>query len=113
MVSFSSDSGAPISESGELPMSTVLVVGSGGREHALAWKLTQSSQVTRLIVAPGNPGMPSSWERWPSPLTGTTVSEKHAGFEQIARRAREEKVDLAVIGPDNPLADGIVDVFEA
>jgi phosphoribosylamine--glycine ligase len=88
-------------------MKTVLVVGSGGREHALAWKLSTSSQVARVIVVPGNDGMPTEWERWPMPV----ITHQH--FAQIAERARAENVSLAVIGPDNPLASGIVDVFEA
>src|SRR4051812_38811665 len=86
----------------------VLVVGSGGREHALAWKLAQSPEVSRVIVAPGNPGMPSAWDYWP-----VLLSDRNPEFRRLAQRAKLEKVDLAVIGPDNPLADGIVDVFEA
>lgn len=88
-------------------MKTVLVVGSGGREHALAWKLSQSSNVTRLIIVPGNDGMSPTWERWNLPVSS------RADFEKLAERARAEKVDLAVIGPDNQLADGIVDVLES
>lgn len=94
---------------------TVLIIGSGGREHALAWKLSLSPRVGRVIVAPGNDGMfgpwfkrEKVWERWPAQL-GAGKPE----FEKLARRALDEKVDLAVIGPDNPLADGIVDVFES
>jgi phosphoribosylamine--glycine ligase len=89
-------------------MSTVLVVGSGGREHALAWKLAQSSSVTRLIVAPGNAGMSREWDSWP-----VLLSEGRPAFESLAKRARSESVDLAVIGPDNALADGIVDILES
>ena len=77
---------------------TVLVVGSGGREHALAWKLSQSSQVTRLVVAPGNGGMPASWIRWPVSLADGT-----SAFVSLAEKSRSEKVDLVVVGPDNPL----------
>ncbi len=86
-------------------MSRVLIVGSGGREHALAWKLSQSPRVSQIILVPGNDGMPENWERWKTPLT-------QENFAQLAQRAQAEKVDLAIIGPDNPLADGIVDVFE-
>ncbi len=89
-------------------MSSVLIVGSGGREHALAWKLAQSSQVTRIIVAPGNAGMPEEWERWP-----VSLSQGEKEFKVLAIRARQEKVNLVIVGPDNPLADGIVNVFEA
>lgn len=88
-------------------MSTVLVVGSGGREHALAWKLSQSPQVTRVIVAPGNVGMGTQFERWP-----VSLAEGRFAFEKLAQRSRDEKVDLLVVGPDNALADGIVDCFE-
>jgi phosphoribosylamine--glycine ligase len=87
-------------------MSTVLVVGSGGREHALAWKLSRSVRVKRLIVAPGGDAYPSEWERWPLKLD-------REGFENLAQKCLAEKVDLVVVGPDNPLADGIVDVLEA
>lgn len=86
---------------------SVLVIGAGAREHALAWKLAQSSRVSRVIVAPGNDGFSSSWERWQ-----VSLSQKTPEFESLAQRALEARVDLAVIGPDNALADGIVDVFE-
>jgi len=85
-----------------------LVIGSGGREHALAWKLASSPRVARVIVAPGNDGMPSEWERWPVDL-----SKGGPSFEDLARRAREAQVSLTVIGPDDPLAAGIADVFSA
>ncbi len=94
-------------------MSAVLVVGSGGREHALAWKLSCSPEVTRLIVAPGNDGFSDAWERWPVDLTGGAFEERLERFSELAARAKREGVRIAVIGPDNPLADGIVDVFEA
>lgn len=81
---------------------SVLVIGSGGREHALAWKLSQSPQVGRIIVAPGNAGMPAQWERW---------SEKD--YTHLAERASREGVSLVVVGPDQDLANGITDVFEA
>ncbi len=83
---------------------TVVVVGSGGREHALAWKLSQSPEISRLIVAPGNAGMPAGWERW-------QLGSSKADFVEFAKRARETQVDLVVVGPDNPLADGIVNVM--
>jgi phosphoribosylamine--glycine ligase len=85
-------------------MSTVLVVGSGGREHALAWKLSLSPRVGRVIVVPGNDGMPETFERWKIPLR----ADEYPG---LAARALKEKVDLAVIGPDNALAEGIADAF--
>jgi phosphoribosylamine--glycine ligase len=92
-------------------VSSVLVIGSGGREHALAWKLSLSPQVSRMIVAPGNAGMPKSWERWPA--TSDDLETPRMGFEALAEKAVAEGVDLVVVGPDNPLSDGIVDVFEA
>jgi phosphoribosylamine--glycine ligase len=89
-------------------MSAVLVVGSGGREHALAWKLSQSQRVSRLVVAPGNDGMPAAWDRWE-----LVLADGKKGFESLAKKAKKEGIDLVVIGPDNALADGIVDVLEA
>ncbi|MBI3535733.1 MAG: phosphoribosylamine--glycine ligase [Deltaproteobacteria bacterium] len=87
-------------------MSTVLIVGGGGREHALAWKMSQSPKVKHIIVAPGNDGFPTAWERVP-------FSSHPKDFVSLARIAKAKNVDLAVIGPDNPLADGIVDVLES
>lgn len=88
-------------------MSAVLLVGSGGREHALGWKLARSPKVSRLIVAPGNDGYPESWERWAVDIS------KPSEYAGLADRAVSAGVALAVIGPDNPLASGIVDVFES
>jgi len=88
-------------------MISLLLVGSGGREHALAWKLAQSPRISRIVIAPGNDGMPSEWERW-----NVSLSEGQSAFRSLAQRAQKEKIDLAVIGPDNPLAEGIVDIFE-
>jgi phosphoribosylamine--glycine ligase len=81
----------------------ILIVGSGGREHALAWKLSKSPQVTRLICAPGNPGMASVAEL--SPVKANDLP----GLLALAGR---ERIDLTVVGPEQPLADGIVDEFE-
>lgn len=79
---------------------TVLLVGSGGREHALAWKLSHSPRLRRLLIAPGNPGTAGLG-------TNLMVSEQdHAG---ILRVCQENAVDLVVIGPEIPLADGLAD----
>lgn len=89
----------------------VLVIGSGGREHALAWKLAQSPHVTRLWCAPGNAGIAT--ERMSR--TGALVELIPIGAEDLPRLlafAREQKPDLTVVGPDNPLAMGIVDLFQ-
>ncbi|WP_046226175.1 phosphoribosylamine--glycine ligase [Paenibacillus dauci] len=82
----------------------ILVIGSGGREHAIIWSLTKSSQVNQIYCAPGNAGIGQIAECVP-----IQVSE----FEKLADFAAEKKVGLVVVGPDDPLADGIVDVFEA
>lgn len=87
-------------------MKTVLVVGAGGREHALCWKLAQSDHVETIYCAPGNGGTASTLKTQNIPIA---VSD----FETLAQFAKERHVDLAVIGPDNPLAEGIVDVFDA
>jgi phosphoribosylamine---glycine ligase len=88
----------------------ILVIGSGGREHALVWKLAQSPQVTCLWCAPGNAGI--AQERLAS--NGAQVQCVNLGAEDLRALqtfARENRADLTVVGPDNPLALGIVDLF--
>lgn len=79
---------------------TILVVGGGGREHAIAWKLHQSPRVTRILCAPGNAGTAAFAENVPI---------KAADLDGIVDLARREKVGLVVVGPDDPLAAGLVD----
>ena len=81
----------------------VLVVGSGGREHALAWKISQSPQVKKIYCAPGNAGILDIAE---NVSIGATYIEGMADF------AAREKIDLTVVGPELPLTLGIVDEFE-
>jgi phosphoribosylamine---glycine ligase len=81
----------------------VLVVGNGGREHALAWKLKQSSRADRVFVAPGNAGTEVDAENVEIPATD---------IANLVRFAQENKVGLTVIGPETPLVAGIVDAFE-
>jgi phosphoribosylamine--glycine ligase len=83
---------------------TVLVVGGGGREHALAWKLRQSARVTRLLCAPGNAGTAEIAENHPVAATD---------LDGIVALAARERVDLVVVGPDDPLAAGLVDRLQA
>src|ERR1051325_4733002 len=90
----------------------LLVIGSGGREHGLVWKLAQSPQVTQMWCAPGNAGI--AQER--TAKTGQQVECVNLGAEDLPGLlafAQEKKPDLTVVGPDNPLALGIVDLFEA
>ena len=82
----------------------VLLVGSGGREHALAWKLSQSKRLGHLYIAPGNPGTADF---------GTNVEIADTDIENLVAYARDKKIDLAIIGPEDPLAAGAVDAFEA
>ncbi|MDD6455652.1 MAG: phosphoribosylamine--glycine ligase, partial [Lachnospiraceae bacterium] len=82
----------------------VLVVGGGGREHAIVWKIAQSHRVEKIYCAPGNAGIASLAECVP-----IGVME----FEKLADFAVEHEVDLTVVGPDDPLAAGIVDALEA
>ncbi len=81
---------------------TVLIVGSGAREHALAWKMKLSPHVSQVVVAPGNGGIHD---------LGETVSIPGDDFEGLTRFAHEKSVDLTVVGPEIPLAQGIVDHF--
>lgn len=83
----------------------VLVVGNGGREHALAWKLAQSQKVEKIVIAPGNDGI-QGFDRW----TDMNLSSK-TGLEALVTRAQESRISLAIIGPENLLADGIADYF--
>lgn len=83
---------------------TVLVVGGGGREHALVWKLARSPRVTRLLCAPGNAGTSALAENFP--VTATDL-------DGIVALAQSEKADLVVVGPDDPLAAGLVDRLQA
>jgi len=82
----------------------ILVIGSGGREHALAWKLKQSPGVERIFCTPGNAGTAQIAENVAIPATDLPA---------LARFAKENNVDLTVVGPDDPLAAGIVDLFVA
>jgi phosphoribosylamine--glycine ligase len=84
----------------------VLVVGGGGREHALAWKLAQSPKVTEVIVAPGNAGI----AREPRMRNAAIAATDLDGLLALAKR---EGVALTVVGPETPLAAGIVDLFAA
>ena len=82
----------------------VLIVGSGGREHALAWKIAQSPKAEKIYCAPGNAGIAEYAE-----CVDITAME----FDKLAAFAKEKEIDLTVIGMDDPLVGGIVDVFEA
>ncbi len=82
----------------------ILVVGGGGREHTLAWKLAQSQNCTKLYAAPGNPG---------SAAVGECVDIAADDIAGLLKFAKAEAVGLTVVGPEQPLVDGIVDVFRA
>jgi len=82
----------------------VLLIGSGGREHAIAWKLAQSKDLTKLYIAPGNPGTAQCGQNIP---IGVDDADELLDF------ARQNDVGLVVVGPEDPLAAGLVDAFEA
>jgi phosphoribosylamine--glycine ligase len=84
----------------------VLIVGGGGREHALAWKIAQSNDVESVFVAPGNAGT----------AIESKISNVQIGAEEntkLKNFALSEKINLTIIGPENPLVAGIVDEFTA
>lgn len=81
----------------------LLLLGSGGREHALAWKIAQSPRIDQLFIAPGNAGTAS---------VGTNVALKADDFEGIAQFVVKESVDMVVVGPEDPLVKGIYDFFK-
>ena len=80
----------------------VLILGSGGREHAFAWKVSQSSLCKKLLVAPGNAGTNE---------LGTNVEIGVNDFESIKKLALEEDIDMLIVGPEDPLVNGIFDFF--
>ena len=82
----------------------ILVVGGGGREHALVWKLAQSPRVTKIYCAPGNPGIAALAE---------CVNISADNVKALCGFAQEHNIDLTVVGPEKPLTDGIVDYFAA
>ncbi len=82
----------------------ILIVGGGGREHAIAWKVAQSAKVEKIYCAPGNAGIAQVAE-----CVNIGVME----FDRLVEFAREKEIDLTVVAPDDPLAAGAVDAFEA
>ena len=84
----------------------ILLIGSGGREHALAWKLAQSPQVQTVYVAPGNGGIATAKQ-----ATANIQNLPITGLQELADFAKRENIHLTVVGPEAPLAAGIVDVF--
>ena len=82
----------------------ILLLGSGGREHALAWKIAQSKRCTQLFIAPGNAGTPAH---------GQNVALNPLDFPAVGRFCLENKVDMVVVGPEEPLVRGIWDYFQA
>ncbi|MBU8906395.1 phosphoribosylamine--glycine ligase [Desertibacillus haloalkaliphilus] len=81
----------------------VLVIGAGGREHTIAWKVAQSEKVTQVYVAPGNDGMSD---------VATVVDIAEDDHQQLLSFAKEENVDVTIVGPEVPLLAGVVDLFE-
>src|SRR5262249_8526314 len=82
----------------------VLVIGKGGREHALVWKLAQSPRVEHVYCAPGNAG---------TALDRINVPTEASEFDKVVRFGKKEAIGLTVVGPEEPLALGIVDAFQA
>ena len=82
----------------------ILILGSGGREHALLWKLAQSPEATKLYAVPGNPGMAELAE-----CVAGSIEDNAA----VVKLAQEKKIDLVVVGPEVPLMNGVVDALRA
>jgi len=82
----------------------ILVLGSGGREHALAWKIAQSKHCSELFIAPGNAG---------TAKVGTNINIKPTDFESVKKEVIHHSIELVVVGPEDPLVQGIYDYFQA
>lgn len=82
----------------------ILILGSGGREHAIAWKLKQSNTLDQLYIAPGNAGTAD---------LGFNINLSLSNFDEIASFIQEKAIDMLVVGPEAPLVEGIVDFFRA
>jgi len=82
----------------------ILVIGSGGREHALAWKIAQNKEVSRVFVAPGNAGTATN---------PAMVNVPISSVADLLEFAQKEQIDLTIVGPETPLSQGVVDVFRA
>jgi phosphoribosylamine--glycine ligase len=82
----------------------ILILGSGGREHAFAWKIAQSTLCDNLFVAPGNAG---------TALVATNIPVSYNDFDGVAKAALEHNIELIIVGPEEPLVNGIVDYFES
>ena len=82
----------------------ILIIGSGGREHALAWKMAQSHQCDQIFIAPGNPGTAS---------IGTNLNIQTNDFESLKKAVLENGIEMIVVGPEDPLVNGIYDYFAA
>src|SRR6056297_244758 len=81
----------------------ILLIGSGGRENALAWKLAQSPKAEQIYIASGNPGTSEY---------GQNIDFDESNHQALLEFALKEKIDITVVGPEAPLAAGIVDLFE-
>ena len=81
----------------------ILLIGSGGREHALAWKMAQSPKISTLYIAPGNAGTAS---------VGENLNINVLDFQAVKQTVLEKRIDMVVIGPEDPLVKRIVDFFE-
>lgn len=91
-------------------MAKVLVIGSGGREHAIAWSLSHSKQVEQVFVAPGNGG--TEWQADNNQAASENVAIGVSDFEALLAFAKDNAIDLTVVGPEVPLVDGVVDLFQ-
>jgi len=80
----------------------ILILGSGGREHALSWKLAQSKKVDRIFIGPGNGG---------TSVSGTNINLDPLNFEEVKRAVSDNKIDIVIVGPEAPLVEGIHDFF--